>query len=533
MNDPPYLQDRRTANEPKVHPLIKKSFIFVPSAGMRSAPEILIQEIMLEAFFGIHSEANPKARELDPDESKEGQKCYSERERAILYAIRGRRKMTKKKANQIFFAPAYPQLARHIQFRKNSERVIGKFLFSGPIAQHIWYGNHTNEEKKDLQVELKQLQDDLCEKIRKSLLGNNSCFSQDLVGTDILAATLGPTSFSAIVDTGKDRLETMTMRHDSLLDMKDDELAKRITEDFIAICDLESKLPRMQWIQLLMTFLRFAIPIWLLAQMKITQLVYEWLLKAVDNEDVTSTNEILDSLAKRNRALLHPTLTPTRELFSHIDHYMRNRVELNILLYCIQITSENDFRGKKKINIGGGGKDVLSIDSLITTAVKASPDIRNMERFKQVANGQDIDVRTFLTREAEQFSAWRIPRMGGQGKNIDELFRVLYRAVLGDEDGGHLLTPEGEGANRGFVVFPGQLLLKTMAYLAAQCKSSTQGTKVGMLVLQDVEDHFAQYGIDFSTAADARSRIMDELQDLGLLIGSPDAGSSVAVACPY
>jgi hypothetical protein len=54
-----------------------------------------------------------------------------------------------------------------------------------------------------------------------------------------------------------------------------------------------------------------------------------------------------------------------------------------------------------------------------------------------------------------------------------------------------------------------------------------------MLVLQDVEDHFSQYGIDFSTAADARPLLMNELQAMGLLRGSPDAGSSVAVANPY
>jgi hypothetical protein len=48
-----------------------------------------------------------------------------------------------------------------------------------------------------------------------------------------------------------------------------------------------------------------------------------------------------------------------------------------------------------------------------------------------------------------------------------------------------------------------------------------------------VEDHFGQYGIDFTMAVDARPLLMKELQAMGLLSGSPDAGSSVAVTCPY
>jgi len=155
-----------------------------------------------------------------------------------------------------------------------------------------------------------------------------------------------------------------------------------------------------------------------------------------------------------------------------------------------------------------------------------------MERFRAIADG--LDVRTFLTREGEAFAAWRNPLMRGQGKNIDEFFRVLYRAELGDEAGGYLLVPEGRGARRGFRVFPGQMLLKTATYLAAQGRWSSRPRRgAGKLVLEDVEEHFGQYGIDFSTAADARPLLMKELQEMGLLTGSPDAGSSVAVACPY
>jgi hypothetical protein len=210
---------------------------------------------------------------------------------------------------------------------------------------------------------------------------------------------------------------------------------------------------------------------------------------------------------------------------------MKCRVELNILLYCLEQVAGDAFAGRT-LCLGSGGRDVLSVDQLLALAKDSSNKICNLERFKHVA--ADLSVQTFLTREGEQFSGWRDPRGAGQGKNINEFLRVLYRAEIGDESGGYLFVSEGWGPKRAFRVFPGQLLLKTVTYLAAQRKCSDQPHGgAGKLVLQDVEDHFGQYGIDFSTAADARPLLMKKLQTMGLLTGSPDAGSSVAVACPY
>ena len=78
MSDPLYLKKEfQTANEPKVHPIIRRklrsSFVFVPSAGMRLAPELLILEFMREVFFQQHyGNTTTKARQLDPDERNAG-----------------------------------------------------------------------------------------------------------------------------------------------------------------------------------------------------------------------------------------------------------------------------------------------------------------------------------------------------------------------------------------------------------------------------------------------------------------------------
>ena len=529
MEEPFYmLKQNQTTNEPKVHALIKKSFVFVHSAGMRLAPEILVLEFMREVFFNARYEKTKK-QDLEPDEkNKDNNYIFTKRQRAVLHALRGRRKSKKNSRDQSFFAPVYPSLAERAWLGKNRERIIYNFLLSGPVSQHLWGRARNSQEGSDQQKVIAQ-------EISSALLGKKSCLDDDIRGKDFLAATLGPEEFNKYENLGiaTDNLVSKTNYLDTVMRTTRDELATRITNDLLAICKIEGEIPRMQWLQLFMTFLRFALPMWLLAQMKITRLFHSWLLDAVDEGNIVDRVTVEKGLAGRNKGLLHPKLTITRELFEHTERYIKCRIELNILLYCLeQVLSKEEFSHKKLVRERPGGNEEIAIEDLLVLARGASGDIRRLERFKSVAKGSN--VRTFLAREGEMFSAWRNPLRNGQGKNIDEFFRVLYRAEVGDEEGGYLLTPEGRGTKRGFRVFPGQLLLKMATYLAQQnkCLDNLSGG-AGKLVLQDVERLFDEYGVDFSSTAAARPLLINELQMMGLLVGSPDAGSSVDVACAY
>lgn len=526
MNEPLYMQKKyRSTNEPKMHPLVRKGFVFVPSAGMRLAPEVLILELMREIFYSSHHGGSSGTKELKPDAKDDNSSfLFTPGERAVLHAMRGRRKKSRLSDTKEFFAPAYPSLARLGWIGKNRERVVRNFLLSGPIAQYLWGEGADSENGKTAQR-------DLAITVMEALVGNQSCVDGQLKNRELLAATIGPEGFDADRELPKSNFIEKTGYSPVMMETPNDELAVRVTNDFLAVCQIEGDIPRMQWLQLLMTFLRFSLPMWLLAQMQITKHLHSWLLKAADSGCIVDRKEAEKEIANRNRGLLHPTLTPTRELLEHIENYMKCRVELNIFLYCLEQVRPDHVEGKR-ITYTAHGQEALAFEDLLVLARDASSDIKSLERYKAVA-GDEV-VRTFLTREGEQFSAWRNPLMRGQGKNIDEFFRVLYRAEVGDEGGGYLLEPGGRGAKRGFQVFPGQLLLKTIAYLSAQRKWSNDALRgAGKLVLHDLEEHFGQYGVDFSTAADARPLLMEELQTMGLLTGSWDAGSSVAVSCPY
>lgn len=511
-----------SANEPKVHPLVRKSFAFVPSAGMRLAPEILVLELYREIFFSSHY-GSTAGKDLDPDElTEDGSYYYSTAERAVLHALRGRRRKSRNAKSKHFFAPLYPQLARKAWLRKKSERVIFSFLLKGAIAQYLWHEGETDNKKHE--------QEGLTDHLIRALVGEKNYQGDDPHGRDIFSVALSSTPFVPDQRLAKENLLLKTS-YDVVLRIARDDLSQRMVSDLRALCELEKEIPRMQWLHVLMTFLRFSLPMWLLAHMRITNLLHVWLIDAIDGGDLATQDEIESEIGHRNRELLHPTLTSTREIFERTELYIKHRVELSILLYNLEAVRKDQLHDKK-LEIRGEGSRVVTVSNLLSLAQEASTAIRCGERFRRIAG--DGGYRNFLTREAEQFQAWRDPLKKGQGKNIDEFFRVLYRDNLGDEAGGYLLIPEARGKRRGFRVFPGQLLLRTVTFLAAHEKRSSGFVRGGgKLVLQDVENHFKQYGIDFSCAADARPLLMQELQLMGLLAGSQDAGSSVAVACPY
>ncbi len=504
-------------NEPRMRPGAR-GFLSVPSVGMRLAPEVLVLELFRDVFFSSNIAEQLQTRELKPDlRDEDNTLVFAPAERAVISSLRGRRKQTKRSREDPFYAPAYPALARDSWLSKKRERVIVSLLYKGAFSQHLWPSGDTTESGKQAQLSAVETMVD-------AFLSTGQHDHRD-----ILAASLGVGMPDLDIQTARASLIGLTNPSSSVFQTGRDELADRVVGDFLSVCSLERQIPRLLWARILMTYLRFALPIWLLAQMRITCLVHRWIVDALDGVMVPDDAGILAALASRNRMLISPTLTPTREVFSRISDYIRCRVELNVVLFCLEQLQPSALQ-RREITTRKMGVGEIRLSEVLAIARNSADALKS-----DSAYGQSPSTRVFLSRASERFRAWRDPLNKGQGKNIDEFLRVLYRAEHGDEAGGHLLVREGRGESTGFRVFPGQLLLQTVTFLAARAKQGGRGNVAGggKLVLQDIEEHFAQYGIDFSLAADARPLLINELQGLGLLNGSPDAGSSVAVASPF
>ena len=500
-----------------MHDLLKKSFVALRSAGMRLAPETLLLELMREVFFERRSESGT-TREVDP---RRDRLELSVEERAVLYAMRGRRKKTTRSQTRDFFAPAYPTLARGAWIGQKRERAIANYLWRGPVAQHV-RSRGSGAEATRAEISKQMVEALAGDQGRRHLAATQDILYGALPGgaTGGIRSCRGATTHVMDIVRLADR---------STMDIGNDEMARRMTIDLQSLCSLERRLPRMQWLHAFMTWLRLSLAMWLLAHMQVTRLIYRWAVSAASGKTPKGVKDIKRALRKRNRGLLRPTTTPTRELLEHIEGYMKCRIELNLLLGRLGGIEPDAIRDKfLAVDPTGGAVGLADLLHLLyRVADRLVPD-------RDAGSTSDQAVRRSLTREAEGYAAWCAPLTKGTGTNIDEFFRVLYQTGDPREAGGHLLTQRDDGRKRSFEVFPGPMLLKTLAYCAAAEKNlrSDEGGG-GKLMLKDLEEVLACYGIDFASAASARPRLIADLRSLGLLTGSPDAGSSVAVTSPY
>jgi len=495
-------------------------FLALPSVDMRLAPEVLILELFRDIFYSEKdkTEKNNKIKssvDLNPDLTS------IINEKAVISALRGRRKINKNKHEVCSYAPAYPSLARYAWLRDKRGKVVSQLLFRGALSQHLWGKTKDTILHENIKKSLINL-------IINALVGNNKKdpnSGKEL--PDILNACLSDIDSKLNIDAARNVLsELISITSERVFNIPDgnddDPLAKRIYEDFRTILDIEKAMPRLLWIKILMTFLRFSLPMWLLAEMQLTVITHGWFLNAF-NERVTPTDQqILDAFSARNKDILRPTITPTKQLDICIAEYIKCRVELTLMLNMISdLNSPTDFNLKKVITTQTTGQYSIKLSELLALAKKSVPLLHREDLYVKAGS-----FNSLISREAEKYPAWCDPLEKGQGKNIREFCHVLRKSYIGDEAGGHLLLQEGARSSIWFKVFPGKMLLKTITLLADKSNE-------GRLVLKDIEDHFSQYGISFSTTEGARKPLINELEVLGLLSGSPDAGSSVEVRSAF
>ena len=509
------VSNKSMVNEPYGFPSVRKGFVSMPAAGARNAPEEIVLELFRESFFTKRS-VTKNTVQIDPEDNLQN---YTDEEKAIFYATRGRKKLNFRNKNDIFYMPAYPCLARNAWFREKAARVVRGFFYR-PISQYF----HGSGKQGDNLLE-NQLY--FLDKYYRALIGHrtptngvtNNCELLSLVLKDIVIDDelyLG--DYKKFCDHMIDEHFSYATYIFSSQKYGDDPLAKTIYEDTLSLCRLESEMPRMQWLEIWKSYLRIAPIAWFLTHSKITILLRNWILDALDNGNIANENAIINALKTRHENLLHASTTYNDEIVQHVANYMKARIELNVLLYAINLVNDRDLE-KKVLVTTDNRSGCITISKLLILADKSRNNI----------NCNFTSWRQFLTRCCEHYKAWKDPINKGDGSNFEEFTRLCRKLDVGDEDGSYILTPKGKTRDRSiFIVFPGHMMLKLFAYL-----SSTHIDKKNKMLLADVEEHFAKYGIDFYANEGARPKLIESLAHIGLLKGSPDAGNSIEVKPPY
>jgi hypothetical protein len=388
-------------------------------------------------------------------------------------------------------------------------------LFAGPIAEYFRFEGAAGQDQL---IEWAQT-------VVRALAGVRSALEGGVAGKEILSAALAAAGITPLprqeaadrlvemVRKGQDENRTFALgRHDPL--------SEQIYTDITAVMGLEEILPRIQWLELLKGYLRIALASWVLASMKITPFLRDWCIGAADGEQIPSEGSLLQEIQSRHASLLRPTLTPSREVTRHVEHYVKARVELSIFLATVNRLSGGGLDNKVIVTTSLG-TDKITLEQLLMFSRQYGEELRHREQ---------ISCRQFVIREAEKYSSWQRALRVGVGKNLDEFLRVLRKGGSSTSDPSGLLTYVAK-LNRGYIVFPGPTLLKLFVFLAER---ERRRRSVGRrLILADVEQHFGRYGIDFAASVSARPRLIAELESLGLLRSSPDAGESAELVVPF
>ena len=136
-----------TENEPELPACLGiGSLVSAPTTGMRLAPEVLVFELFRELGYGdSRHESQAGAREFS---DIVGTPSLSKGEHLLLTACRGRRKSTKARRSEYFYAPPYLGLSRHAWLRSRTDRTMRDYFLCGPLAHQQTLG----DRDKDLVV---------------------------------------------------------------------------------------------------------------------------------------------------------------------------------------------------------------------------------------------------------------------------------------------------------------------------------------------------------------------------------------------
>lgn len=480
--------------------LRSESLVFAPTTGMRVAAQVLVFELFRELGYG-----DSRTRERVPardfkDIIDTG--VISNGERILLSACRGRRRRDRQRDGD-FYTPAYVSLTEQVWLRKPSERVVYHYFLGGPLAHQESRGKLSKAGK---------------DAIVNALLGSRTASDpEQCEGMEILSLLAEGRQDPAREDICGYLEAALRKPASAPLRNHDDSMAETIAGDFIEICSVEQSIPRREWLFLLLGFLRISVSMWLLAHLRITLLVRDWLLDAATSVEkpLPTPREMQLRLSSRNQGILHPTATPTREVFDLVESYARARVEVALLVGQVDKECNGRLQGKL-LTLDSAGSRSVTLDDLLVFC-------RNVD-WQTVTGG--AQVHQWLTREAEPWTAWRSPRKS-VGKRIRECLRVLNH-YTDDDSGSSLLHPSPNTSTAKIV--PGHRLLQLFAFLAKQRKAREQPRAGrGKLVLRDIEDHMYLYGIDFQSSSFGRPLLVEKLAEAGLLRGSPDAGESAEV----
>jgi hypothetical protein len=511
-------------NEPQVPKCIQSSGVLWVNAGADiNAPEELVLDLMRSVFF----EDGPpgKKQMLLPD-----LEAFTRQESVVIRGFRGRQKLTATGNDVLhFYNPVYPQLCRAAWLRSKASHVVQQFLFGGVVCDHFSTFNSQDELDKHQQEFVQLTIDALLGDTAAS--GSGNLFSGSIEKDHSLPA-VGEDKLKKMLSDRVSRTRRLGKDERGSNGYLGCEFSDVAFHDWLSLMELEPHLSRHHWVALLSCYLRIVVPMAALVQTRGIVLFDQWLRNVLNGDKPPSQYEIVKSFQEKGRGLLRPRRELCTDHFGKIEEYMRARIRVSQLLGDLRsfdVLKQSDLN--EPLVVMSGLPRTTGIESLLQTIfVKRDIYRTAVQADKEIQIG-DVDdfVERRVSRLSERFSSWLKPNDVGAGKLLTNLMYPMYCIGQFDERGSHLMVQPGR--KREYRIEPGPLVLQYMT-LMKHMRMQRDSVKRAC-VLRDIEEHFQSYGIDYSASPSGRSLLVSNMKDIGLLVGSADAGESARIKNPY
>lgn len=299
--------------------------------------------------------------------------------------------------------------------------------------------------------------------------------------------------------------------------------AEAFAQDLRQLLHLKQSLTRRHWCALVESLLRLGLSAHVLWVCRLNSHVWDAMLAILDGCIPPNREQIEGNWWQRHLgygAFLDGGQSSDSYFRRQVESYATARLGINLVLHKLE-----DVNSGWTLHTGNG--QGIPVSDQLSQLLTHLSDVRG----SLPAAPRDW-VMSELCQILDQESS-KISGDSGAPKNLKEfLVHTLRRRPskdpsLNEHDQGYLLAKLPGPRNAPWVVRPGPVLL------LALCFSTWKSMYGAPVTLQDLARRFSYYGVRLSTGDLQDGAIADDLETLGVLVDSPDAGGGRLVLNPF
>lgn len=301
--------------------------------------------------------------------------------------------------------------------------------------------------------------------------------------------------------------------------------AEMLARDLSEVIRLKPTLTRRQWCALVESLLRLGLATHVLWMCRLVSTVWEHCLNALGGSPTPISSEIEREMWTAHigpGAFLDGGQNAETYLRRQVERYTRARLGINLLLNSLDDQGA-EWRWPAVVS-GPSGMPVAEQICLF------------LEHVSGKRNRLHKDPRGWMTVQLSEVIEEEHSKVSGNAgtpKNLHEFLTHTLRrrhakeATFKEHDQGYLLAKTSSHPSAPWIVRPGPVLLLVMCYTTCSSMPGVPAT------LQDLASHLGHYGVRLSTGDLQEGIVARDLEALGILVDSPDAGGGRLVLNPF